>query len=74
MWTDTTLVVASGNHGKLKEFSNLFGDFATKVVPQAELGVASPEETGLSFIENALLKARHASAITHLPSLADDYC
>ena len=72
MWTDRTLVVASGNHGKLKEFSNLFGDFATKVVPQAELGVASPEETGLSFIENALLKARHASAITHLPSLADD--
>ena len=72
MWTDTTLVVASGNHGKLKEFSNLFDDFAIEVVSQAELGVASPEETGLSFIENALLKARHASAITHHPSLADD--
>ena len=42
------------------------------MVSQAELGVASPEETGLSFIENALLKARHASAVTHLPSLADD--
>jgi XTP/dITP diphosphohydrolase len=72
MWTDTTLVVASGNHGKLEEFSNLFDDFAIKVVSQGALGVASPEETGLSFIENALLKARHASAITHLPSLADD--
>lgn len=72
MWTNTTLVIASGNRGKLKEFSTLLGDFAIEVVSQAELGVASPEETGLSFIENALLKARHASAITHLPSLADD--
>ncbi len=72
MWTNTTLVVASGNRGKLKEFSKLFGDFAVEVVSQAELGVASPEETGLSFIENALLKARHASAKTQLPSFADD--
>ena len=72
MWTNTTLVIASSNRGKMKEFSTLLGDFAIEVVSQAELGVASPEETGLSFIENALLKARHASAITHLPSLADD--
>ena len=72
MWTNTTLVIASANRGKMKEFSTLLGDLAIEVVSQAELGVASPEETGLSFIENALLKARHASAITHLPSLADD--
>ena len=72
MWTNTTLVVASGNQGKLKEFSKLFDDFAVELVSQAELGIESPEETGLSFIENALLKARHASATTQLPSLADD--
>ena len=72
MWTNTTLVVASGNRGKLKEFSKLFGDFAVEVISQAELGIESPEETGLSFIENALLKARHASANTQLPALADD--
>ncbi|HAN81111.1 MAG: non-canonical purine NTP pyrophosphatase, RdgB/HAM1 family [Gammaproteobacteria bacterium] len=72
MWTDSALVLASGNHGKFKEFSKLFGDFAIEVISQAKLGVKSPEETGLTFIENALLKARHASAITGLPAIADD--
>ena len=72
MWTDIKLVLASGNKGKLREFSKLFSDFGTEVIPQTELGVDSPEETGLSFIENALLKARHASAVTQLPALADD--
>jgi XTP/dITP diphosphohydrolase len=72
MWTDNTLVLASGNQGKLHEFSKLFSDFGTKVIPQTDLGIDSPEETGLSFIENALLKARHASAVTKLPALADD--
>ena len=72
MWTDSKLVLASGNKGKLREFSKLFSDFGTEVIPQTDLGIDSPEETGLSFIENALLKARHASAVTQLPSLADD--
>ena len=72
MWTDNTLVLASGNRGKLYEFSKLFSDFGTKVIPQTDLDIDSPEETGLSFIENALLKARHASAVTKLPALADD--
>tara|TARA_B100000925_G_C21914007_1_gene432839 strand:+ start:344 stop:940 length:597 start_codon:yes stop_codon:yes gene_type:complete len=72
MWTDSALVLASDNHGKFKEFSKLFGDFAIEVISQAKLGVKSPEETGLTFIENALLKARHASAITGLPAIADD--
>ena len=72
MWTDAKLVLASGNQGKLREFSKLFSDFGTTVIPQSELHVESPEETGLSFIENALLKARHASAVTELPALADD--
>ena len=72
MWTNKTLVVASGNQGKLTEFSNLFADFAIELIPQAKLGVEVPEETCFSFIENALLKARHASAITQLPTIADD--
>jgi XTP/dITP diphosphohydrolase len=72
MWTDSKLVLASGNTGKLREFSKLFADFGTEVIPQTDLGVDSPEETGLSFIENALLKAHHASAVTQLPALADD--
>ena len=72
MWTDDKLVLASGNKGKLREFSKLFSDFGTDVIPQTDLHVESPEETGLSFIENALLKARHASAATELPALADD--
>ena len=72
MWTDSKLVLASGNKGKLREFSKLFADFGAEVIPQTELGVDSPEETGLSFIENALLKARYASAVTQLPALADD--
>lgn len=72
MWTDDKLVLASSNQGKLREFSKLFSDFGTTVIPQSDLHVESPEETGLSFIENALLKARHASAVTELPALADD--
>lgn len=65
-------VLASGNAGKLREFRALFADGGIDVVPQGELGVEDIEETGLSFIENALLKARHAARITGLPALADD--
>jgi len=72
MWTDRRLVLASGNQGKLREFSKLFDDFGTQVIPQSEFGIDSAEETGLSFIENALLKARHASAVSQYPALADD--
>lgn len=72
MWTERQLVLASGNQGKIHEFSRLFSDFKTKVIPQQVLNIESPEETGLSFIENAILKARHASNLANLPSLADD--
>ena len=51
---------------------NSFRILELTVIPQSDLHVESPEETGLSFIENALLKARHASAVTQLPALADD--
>lgn len=66
------LVLASSNAGKLREFNRLLVDFGFEVVPQADLGVVDAEETGLSFVENALLKARHASQITGLAALADD--
>lgn len=66
------LVLASSNAGKLREFNSLLADFGFEVVRQADLGVTDAEETGLSFVENALLKARHASQVTGLAALADD--
>jgi XTP/dITP diphosphohydrolase len=66
------LVLASGNAGKLRELQPLLADAGYLCVPQAELGVGEIEETGLSFVENALLKARHAARATGLPALADD--
>lgn len=66
------LVLASSNTGKLREFNSLLADFGFEVIRQADLGVTDAEETGLSFVENALLKARHASQVTGLAALADD--
>lgn len=66
------LVIASGNRGKLAEFERLLTGSGIACVTQAELGVDDIEETGLSFVENALLKARHAARVTGLPALADD--
>ncbi|BBM01068.1 RdgB/HAM1 family non-canonical purine NTP pyrophosphatase [Microbulbifer sp. GL-2] len=66
------IVLASGNAGKLREFSQLFSTWKIEVLPQSEFDVVDAEETGLSFIENALIKARHASRISDLPALADD--
>lgn len=65
------VVLASGNAGKLKEFQALLGDRLT-LVPQSELGIESVEETGATFAENALLKARHAAEASGLPAVADD--
>lgn len=67
-----TVVLASGNAGKLKEFQQLLADCGYDVRSQGEYDLQSAEETGLTFIENAILKARHASAQTGLPALADD--
>ena len=66
------LVIASSNRGKLAEFADLLGDSGIDCVAQGELGVGDVDETGLSFVENALLKARHAARATGLPALADD--
>jgi XTP/dITP diphosphohydrolase len=65
-------VLASNNVGKLSEFSELFHNMSLTVVPQRDYGVTDADETGLSFIENALIKARHASQATGLPAIADD--
>jgi len=67
-----TIVLASNNAGKIKEFNVLLGDMGIDVKPQSEFNVEEAEETGLSFIENAILKARNACAHTGLPALADD--
>ena len=66
------VVLASANPGKLRELAALLGPLGFELKTQAELGVASPPETGTTFLENALLKARHAARITGLPALADD--
>lgn len=66
------VVLATGNPGKVRELADLLADFGLNVVAQTELGVGSAEETGLTFIENAILKARHAAQITGLPAIADD--
>jgi XTP/dITP diphosphohydrolase len=65
-------VVASSNQGKLAEFRDLLGEACYEFITQGELGVADVEESGLSFVENALLKARNAARATGMPALADD--
>lgn len=67
-----TLVLASTNAGKLKEFKELLSPMKLDVRLQSEFGVQEVEETGLTFVENALLKAREASRVSGLPALADD--
>lgn len=66
------LVLATGNAGKLKELQALLADLPWEIVTQKSLGVTDADETGLSFVENAILKARHAARATGLPALADD--
>lgn len=65
------LVLASHNTGKLKELQAMLGE-QFEVISVAEFSQEAPEETGLSFIENAILKARHAAKVSGLPALADD--
>lgn len=66
------LVVASGNAGKLREFSALLAPLDYEVFTQKELGVVDVPETGTTFVENAIIKARNAAQHTGLPALADD--
>ena len=66
------IVLASGNPGKVREINQLLANLDLQVRPQGEFGVEDVEETGLSFVENALIKARNAARHTGLPAIADD--
>ena len=66
------IVLASSNPGKVREINQLLAMLDLHVQPQSEFGVVDIEETGLSFVENAILKARHAAQHTGLPAIADD--
>jgi XTP/dITP diphosphohydrolase len=66
------LVLASGNAGKLDEIGDVLADLSIELVAQGELGIQDAEETGATFVENAILKARHASRLSGLPALGDD--
>ncbi|MBD1576234.1 MULTISPECIES: XTP/dITP diphosphatase [Vibrio] len=66
------LVLATGNQGKVKEMASLLADFGFDVHAQSEFNLIEAEETGTTFIENAIIKARHAAKETGLPAIADD--
>ena len=66
------VVLASANAGKLRELQALLADCGLEVLPQSSLGIVAPEEDGATFVENALLKARHAARESGLPAIADD--
>ena len=66
------IVLASNNAGKVREFNQLLTGTDFEVLPQSEFGVIEAEETGLTFVENAILKARNAAEHTGLPAIADD--
>jgi XTP/dITP diphosphohydrolase len=66
------IVLASNNPGKVREFNQLLSDTELEVVPQSAFSVPEIEETGLTFVENAILKARNAAQHTGLPAIADD--
>lgn len=71
-FTEPKLVLASHNNGKLAEFQRLFAPFGVTLVGAGELGLSEPPETGRTFVDNALIKARAAVAGSGLPALSDD--
>lgn len=68
----TKIVLASNNEGKLKEFQHLFETANINIVPQKNFQIGSVEETGTTFVENAIIKARYAAEKSGLPAIADD--
>ncbi|PCJ49601.1 MAG: non-canonical purine NTP pyrophosphatase, RdgB/HAM1 family [Gammaproteobacteria bacterium] len=66
------VVLATGNKGKVREFRQLLSNQPFEIIPQSEFDVSEVAETGLTFVENAIIKARHAAKITGLPAIADD--
>lgn len=66
------IVLASGNAGKVREINKLFSGYGIEIVPQSDLNVPEVPETGTTFVENAIIKARHAAKLTGLPAISDD--
>jgi len=66
------VLVASNNSGKLREIEAILSAYGITAIPQSTYEIEDAEETGLTFVENALIKARHAATITGLPAIADD--
>ncbi|WP_105167384.1 XTP/dITP diphosphatase [Pseudoalteromonas sp. T1lg23B] len=66
------VVLATGNQGKVKELASMLSELKIEVLPQSQFNVPDVAETGTTFVENAIIKARHAAKITGLPSIADD--
>jgi len=66
------IVLASGNQGKVREITSMLKGQEINILPQSEFNISDVEETGLTFVENALIKARHAAKISGLPAIADD--
>jgi XTP/dITP diphosphohydrolase len=66
------IVLASNNAGKVREINQILAGLDFEVVPQAEFDIPEADETGLTFVENAILKARHAATLSGLPAIADD--
>ncbi|PVZ63579.1 RdgB/HAM1 family non-canonical purine NTP pyrophosphatase [Pelagibaculum spongiae] len=66
------IVLASGNQGKLKEMNQLLAELNVEIVPQSDFDIPEAIEDGLSFVENSIIKARHAAKLTGLPAIADD--
>ncbi|SHI10012.1 RdgB/HAM1 family non-canonical purine NTP pyrophosphatase [Ferrimonas marina] len=67
-----SIVLATGNAGKVREFAQLLADYPLEILPQSQFNVSSVAEDGTTFIENAIIKARHAARISGLPAIADD--
>ena len=66
------VVLASNNKGKVKELGQMLSGLNMEVLPQSEFNIQDADETGLTFVENAIIKARHAASISGLPAIADD--
>ena len=66
------IVLASSNAGKIKELNDMLAELDMQIIPQQELGIEDVEETGLCFVENAILKARNAALMSGMPAIADD--
>lgn len=68
----STIVLATGNQGKVNELASLLAKHQIEIVPQSNFNVPDVAETGTTFVENAIIKARHAAKLTGLPTIADD--